>query len=87
MSVLWYAMRSKPRKEDALWRQLRAQGFEVFHPRVRVHRVNPDRDRRTRNKVQQADHQPVERLHHRRQGIDLQMGRQLVGGKTGKGGE
>ena len=41
MAVLWYAMRSKPRKEDALWRQLRAQGFEVFHPRVRVHRVNP----------------------------------------------
>lgn len=41
MSDLWYAMRSKPRKEDVLWRQLRAQGFEVFYPRVRVHRVNP----------------------------------------------
>lgn len=41
MAVLWYAVRSKPRKEDVLWRQMRAQGFEVFYPRVRVHRVNP----------------------------------------------
>jgi len=41
MAGFWYAVRSKPRKEDILWRQLRAQGFEVFYPRVRVHRVNP----------------------------------------------
>lgn len=41
MAGFWYAVRSKPRKEDVLWRQLRAQGFEVFYPRVRVHRVNP----------------------------------------------
>jgi hypothetical protein len=41
MAGFWYAVRSKPRKEDILSRQLRAQGFEVFYPRVRVHRVNP----------------------------------------------
>jgi len=37
----WYALRSKPRKEEVLWRQLRAQEFEVFFPRIRVHPVNP----------------------------------------------
>jgi transcription antitermination factor NusG len=37
----WYALRSKPRKEDVLWRQLLSQGFETFHPRLRVHPVNP----------------------------------------------
>ena len=41
MAEDWYAVRSKPRKEDVLWKQLRAQGFEVFYPRVRVHHVNP----------------------------------------------
>ncbi|MDD5467793.1 MAG: transcription termination/antitermination NusG family protein [Anaerolineales bacterium] len=37
----WYALRSKPRKEDSLYRQARAQGFEVYYPRLRVHPVNP----------------------------------------------
>lgn len=37
----WYALRSKPRKEEVLWRQLRAQEYEVFFPRLRVHPVNP----------------------------------------------
>lgn len=37
----WYALRSKPRKEDVLWRQLISQGFEAFHPRLRVQPVNP----------------------------------------------
>ena len=41
MPVSWYALRSKPRKEDVLWRQVRTRGFEVFYPRVRVHPVNP----------------------------------------------
>lgn len=37
----WYALRSKPRKEDVVWQQLRDQGVEVFYPRLRVHTVNP----------------------------------------------
>ena len=41
MVVHWYALRSKPRKEDVLWRQLRAEEYEVFYPRIRVHPVNP----------------------------------------------
>jgi transcriptional antiterminator RfaH len=41
MSVHWYALRSKPRKEDVVWRQTREQGFEVYYPRLRVHTVNP----------------------------------------------
>ena len=41
MPNLWYALRSKPRKEEVVWRQARDQGFEVFYPRLRVHTVNP----------------------------------------------
>jgi transcriptional antiterminator RfaH len=41
MSGLWYALRSKPRQEDAVWRQVLSQGFEVYYPRLRVHPVNP----------------------------------------------
>lgn len=41
MSLQWYVIRSKPRKEDVVWRQLQAQGFENFYPRIRVHPVNP----------------------------------------------
>jgi transcriptional antiterminator RfaH len=37
----WYALRSKPRKEEVLWRQLVADKYEVFFPRMRVHPVNP----------------------------------------------
>ena len=37
----WYALRSKPRKEDVVWRQALSQGFEVYYPRLRVHPVNP----------------------------------------------
>ena len=37
----WYALRSKPRKEDIIWRQLVSHGFEVFYPRIRVQPVNP----------------------------------------------
>jgi transcription antitermination factor NusG len=47
MSEHWYALRSKPRKEDVVWRQLRSQDFEVFYPRLRVHPVNP-RSRKVR---------------------------------------
>lgn len=41
MTEQWYALRSKPRKEEAIWRQLRSDGFEVFYPRLKVNPVNP----------------------------------------------
>lgn len=41
MSEHWYALRSKPRKEEVVWRQVRTQGYEVFYPRLRVNPVNP----------------------------------------------
>ena len=41
MTLSWYAIRSKPRKEEALWGQLLAREFETFYPRLRVHPVNP----------------------------------------------
>jgi len=41
MSLQWYVIRSKPRKEDVVWRQLQAQGFENYYPRIKVHPVNP----------------------------------------------
>lgn len=37
----WYALHSKPRKEDALWQQLRAQGFDGYYPRILVQPANP----------------------------------------------
>ncbi len=33
MAEQWYALRSKPRKEDVVWNQVRQRGFEVFYPR------------------------------------------------------
>jgi transcription elongation factor/antiterminator RfaH len=41
MSVTWYAIRSKPNKEDFLAGQLDAYGIEVFYPRIFVKTVNP----------------------------------------------
>jgi transcription antitermination factor NusG len=41
MSVSWYAVRSKPNKEDFLAGQLEAYGIEVFYPRIFVKTVNP----------------------------------------------
>jgi transcription antitermination factor NusG len=41
MAQQWYALRSKPRKEDTVWHQLNTQGFESYYPRMRVHPVNP----------------------------------------------
>ena len=41
MSAIWYALHSKPRKEAALKRQARAEGFEVYLPLLRVKPVNP----------------------------------------------
>ena len=41
MSTHWYALRSKPRKEDIVWEQLNSRSIENFFPRLRVHPVNP----------------------------------------------
>jgi transcriptional antiterminator RfaH len=41
MASHWYALRSKPRKEEVLWRQLRSKEYEVFFPRLKVQPVNP----------------------------------------------
>ena len=41
MSEQWYALRSKPNKEEALWREATARGFEVYFPQIRVQPVNP----------------------------------------------
>jgi transcription antitermination factor NusG len=41
MTALWYALQSKPNKEDALYQQLDSQGIDVFYPRIRVTPVNP----------------------------------------------
>jgi transcription antitermination factor NusG len=41
MAVYWYAIQSKPNKEDALFNQLLNQNIEVFYPRIRVTPVNP----------------------------------------------
>ena len=41
MSEQWYALRSKPNKEDALSAEATARGLDVFYPRIRVQPVNP----------------------------------------------
>lgn len=41
MSSHWYALRTKPRKEEIVWKQARDQGVDVFYPRLRVTPVNP----------------------------------------------
>lgn len=41
MAVLWYAVRSKPNKEEFLAGQLEANGVEIFYPKIRVTPVNP----------------------------------------------
>jgi len=41
MTAHWYALRSKPRKEDVVWRLAKEQGVEVFYPRLRINPVNP----------------------------------------------
>ncbi len=47
MAMFWYALRSKPRKEDLLCEQLLIRKIETFYPRTRVQVVNP-RARRVR---------------------------------------
>ena len=43
----WYAIRSKPRKEDALYREMLARNLDVYLPILKVKPVNP-RSRKTR---------------------------------------
>lgn len=47
MSQQWYALRSKPNKEEALWREVTAWSHEVYYPQIRVQPVNP-RSRKVR---------------------------------------
>lgn len=37
----WYALCSKPRKENLLWQHAKAQGFTTFYPCIPVKPVNP----------------------------------------------
>ena len=46
-ATAWYALRTKPNKEDFVWRQIDAKGIEVFYPRLNVRPINP-RSRRVR---------------------------------------
>lgn len=41
MAQAWYALRSKPNKEDVLFKLCRSRGYEVFYPRLRVRPVDP----------------------------------------------
>jgi transcriptional antiterminator RfaH len=41
MPSSWYTIHSHPNKEDLLWEQVLALGFESFYPRIRVHPTNP----------------------------------------------
>lgn len=41
MSNTWYALQSKPRKEELLYGQLTTRNIDVFYPRIRVQTVNP----------------------------------------------
>lgn len=41
MTMQWHALRSKPRKEITLWRQLQSRQVENFFPAIRVNPVNP----------------------------------------------
>ncbi len=41
MTLNWYALRSKPRKEELVCRQVLSQGVDVFFPRLRIQPVNP----------------------------------------------
>ena len=41
MPTRWYALHSKPHKEEIVWRQLLAHDVETFYPQLRVHPVNP----------------------------------------------
>ena len=37
----WYALHTKPNKEEIAWRLVRARGYQVFYPCLPVRPVNP----------------------------------------------
>ncbi len=41
MTSHWYALKSHPHKEELLFHQVGARGFESYYPRIRVQPVNP----------------------------------------------
>jgi transcription antitermination factor NusG len=41
MSLEWYVLKSKPNKEDALYKQIAARGIEAFFPQLEVTPTNP----------------------------------------------
>lgn len=41
MKTHWYALRSKSRKEEVVWRQIQDRGIEAYYPRLRVQPANP----------------------------------------------
>ena len=41
MVAKWYALRSKPRKESALYQQTLSRGFDTFYPQIHANPVNP----------------------------------------------
>ena len=41
MTTAWYALRTKPHKEQLVWHQVQVLGFEVFYPKLRANPVNP----------------------------------------------
>ncbi len=43
----WYVLRSKPNREEALWNEVCARGFDGYYPYLRVKPVNP-RSRKNR---------------------------------------
>ena len=41
MTTAWYALRTKPHKEQFIWHQIQELGLEAFSPQLRVNPVNP----------------------------------------------
>ena len=41
MTLRWYVIRSKTRKEEFLAEQMQMRKIEIYHPRIRVQTVNP----------------------------------------------
>ena len=41
MPIAWYALRTKPHKEQYVWNQIQEKGLEAFYPRISVEPVNP----------------------------------------------
>ena len=41
MARCWYALHSKPNKEETVWQQVRASKIETFYPCLKAQKVNP----------------------------------------------